>query len=788
MTDDVQAFAEGAAGADDPKYNAQECADVKAWQKRIDDSRRFDEAARKQYALNRRYAKGDAGAYKIKIPIASSYVDILNSLLYAKNPDLDVQPAEATTPPPMQDIIEMAREKIGADPETHQIMEQVGVAATQKATAAMNQALALAPSAAMDPLAKAKIAQASVDPNQQPEAIGEQAAQAWLNATIQEEAKKIMEPPRKRLNDAKQFSKTIQVVVARLWAKGALKPKTNQQLRSTLSVGPGWQKATWQERRGQDPVTLKAIQDAQDQLALLDAAQEQLAEGMVSDKDAKRAEIEQRIEGLTAKVEIILARGMAFDFVLAEDVQVAPGIALENYLDAPWIAHRVFMPTKSAKAKYPRIAEEIGKANVYHERKLQDPADRRDVGDAVTNIDAKEADSFVSGTTSNGSAKDDLSPHVCVWEVQSKSLGMAITLVEGVDKYAVAPYAPDPGTTRFYSLFLLAMLWVDGQRHPQSLIERSMSLLDEANRLHSNRAEHRKRCMPKTGFDSSGLEPEEARKIEKATTGEMVGIKPMVPGTKIADLLAPIQYPRIDEALYDDRVVMAKLEIIWAIQEALASSINVEKTATEAEIQQTGTNARTSQKRGVIDEMMDDMAQYTTEVALQKLTHDDVVKIAGPWAFWPEGLTVQDMDSLVTVKIKAGSSGKPNTSAQQQAWAAIFPLLKDTLLQIGQLRGSLPTDIADGLEELIAETVARAGEQFDPSRFIPAAPSNEPGSMPTQPGAQQQPGQPPPGQQPPQPGQPPSQGPQPIPQAPPPNQLPVPNNVHTPAQLNGAHA
>lgn len=774
-------FATAVASAEKPEYDPQECADVKVWIKRIEDARKFDETARKQYAINRRYARGDAGDFKVRIPIAPSYVDILNSLLYAKNPDLDVQPADATTPPPMQDIIEMAREIIGKDPATHQTMEQVGIAETQKATAAMNQAMQLAPSAALDPLAKAKIAQASVDPNQQPEALGEQAAQAWLNATIQQEAKKIMEPHRKRLSDAKQFAKTIQIAINRLWTKGRLKQQINQTLRSTLSVGPGWVKATWQERMGKDPITLKMIQDAQDQLALLESAQEELAEGEVANKDAARAEIEQRIQGLQSKVEIIIARGMAFDFVLAEDVQVAPGISLENYTDAPWIAHRVFMPRESAKAKYPRIEDDLGKASVYHEKKPMDPTENRQAGAADRNIDAKEADSFSAGTSGSASETAD---HVCVWEIQSKSTGMVVTVVEGVDRWAIEPYAPDPGTTRFYSLFLLALLWVDGERHPQSLIQRSMSLLDEINRLHSNRAEHRKRCIPKTGFDSSALEKEEAEKIAAAATGEMVPIKPMTPGTPVRDLFSPIAYPPIDEALYDDRSVMAKLEIIWAIQEALASSINVEKTATEAEIQQTGTNARTQQKRGVIDEMMDDIALYTTETAIQKLSHDDVVQIAGPWAFWPEGITPQDLDTLVTVQIKAGSSGKPNTSAQQQAWAAIFPLLKDTSLQIGQLRASTATDIADGLEELVVETVARTGERFDPSRFIPATPSNEPGAMPTQPTAQ-------PGQQP-NPGQlPPGQSgaaPTAVPQPPPPNQLPVPNNVHTPANLsNGAH-
>jgi hypothetical protein len=418
--------------------------------------------------------------------------------------------------------------------------------------------------------------------------------------------------------------------------------------------------------------------------------------------------------------------------VRAEDVQVAHGVPMENYLDAPWIAHRAYFSINEAKAKFPRIAEDLNKATVHVEKKPADPFETRHIG-PNTEITAAEADSHTSSgasVSSTGDTSAEAPLNVCVWEVWDKSKGMVITTVEGVDKYAIEPYAPDPGTTRFYSLFLLAMWWVDGERHPQSLIQRSMSLLDEVNRLHSGRALHRRRTLPKTAFDATNLEQSEAEKLAKAGTQEMVPLKPVVPGTPIANLLHVIEYAQVDEALYNDREVMAKLEIVWAIQEALASSINVQKTATEAEIQQTGTNARTEHKRAAIDAMMDELAEYTTEVALQKVSHQDAVQIAGPWAFWPEGMTLQDMSTLVTVQVKGGSTGKPNTSAQQQAWASIFPIVKQAIVEIGQLRQSTPTDIADGIEELVNETFARTGEPLDASRFIPSVPSNEPGSMP----------------------------------------------------------
>jgi hypothetical protein len=123
----VSDFQKGADASDDG-YDEQECADVKKWLKRIEEARKFDEGKRKQIAIDRRYADGDAGNFDVPVDLCGSYVDILKSILWARNPDLSIQPAESVNPPPMADVIEMARNKISMDPATHQMMEQFGMA------------------------------------------------------------------------------------------------------------------------------------------------------------------------------------------------------------------------------------------------------------------------------------------------------------------------------------------------------------------------------------------------------------------------------------------------------------------------------------------------------------------------------------------------------------------------------------------------------------------------------------------------------------------------------------
>jgi hypothetical protein len=693
--------------------------------------------------------------------------------LYSRDTELDVQPSPSTNPPPMAQIIEQARAEITTDPKTKAMMIQVGTQATIAAETAAQQSTLGGPQTLLDANGKQPVLPPAPVP---PEIQGEMAAQAWLQATIKNAAKQIMAPFRQRVSDSKQIGQTIEIVVSKQWGKAKLKKRMEPNVRSGLTCGIGWIKGTWQERSGNDPIAGNRDQDAQDAIAKLKVQQDALEAGDSPDPDALRASVEQKITGLEANVQIESAKGFAVDFVRAEDITLPNAVSdLSMYLDSPWIGHRIFIPVDDVLAACPDLtADDLTKAANYWPVKVRDPKDQLDVGAIdVVEIDAEEADQFRTDKT-NSKVEKDATPHVCLHEVWSKENNSVLAIIEGIDeKYARKPAPPNVGTTRFYSFFQLAFVWEDGERHPASLIDRSRSLLDEVSRLYSNRAVHRRRTIPRTVFDKGGLSPDDASAIATAVTQEMIGIEPTMPGTPVASLVQVLQYAKIDEALYNDEDTVKKIERVFGVQEALASSINVAKTATEAEIQQTGTNARTSHKRDAIDAMLSDLAQYTTEIVIQKMTHDDVVQVAGPFAMWPQGIDVQHLDLLVNITIKAGSSGKPDTSAQQQSWATVFPLLKQSIIDIGRLRQSDPSDISDCYEELLEETVNRTGEHLDVSRFIPPAPSQDPGAMPPPPGAV-----PPPGQ----PGASPGNGAAPMPsqQTPPVNNdvLPVPHNGH----------
>lgn len=701
MSDDLTDFQQGAddaTGGGDPAARAERAC-VRQWLERIKQARDFDKEARKQYARDRKYARGDDGKFEVSVPIAPAYIDVLNSFLFARQPDVSVEPSAATQPPPERDLQAKARQDVQA------AQAQQGQQIAAQAVPVIQQAAA---SGALPALAQ-----------QVPQVM--QALQQQMpdpEDAAQQQAQQLGAPYQQRRTDAKQFAQTLEIVIAGLWQQAKLKKQGKPLVRSALSVGVGWLKASWQERTGDsDPVLRNQFNDVQDNIRRLQALRAEISDGQVQDTDAKVAELQQTLQGLQAKVEQVIARGFAIDFVPAEDIQVATSVAsLTDYAQAPWIAHRTFMPVDEARASLPRIRDDIGRAQVYYARKPQDANTTNDVGQQAQ-VDAKDADAYTTGEDHGSDDKGN----VCLWEVWDKDTNTVVTVVEGVDRYAKDTYTPDPGTTRFYPFFLYAIGVVDGERHPRSLITRSAKLLDEYNRARSNWRTARTRAIPKTAFNATLLPAEEAQRLTGAGTQEMVPIALTDPEKKLSDALEEVTYAKIDPALYDTAPIRAEIETNWGVQEALSSSIHTAKTATEAEIQQTGTNSRTGFMRDDLDDMLGDLAQYTAEVAVQKLTPDDAVRMAGPWAFWPENMTVEDLSMLVEVDIRAGSTGKPNTSQKQQVWATVYPLLNASIDQIGALRSASPDDIAKCKAELMSETLARTGDRIDAERFLPEA-------------------------------------------------------------------
>ena len=615
---DITAGADGVP--DSPTTTTQETERVRKLLKEIDDARRFDDNARRDYAFCRRYARGDS-SFQVSVNLVGTYIDILVAFLYARDPDIDVLPAEA------------AGGSSGSD--------------------------------------------------------------------------------------VKIYSKTLQIALSDAWRIARVKRKAERWLRSSLTVGVGWLKAGWQEVYSTDPQITARHRDAQDNLARLRRLR---AEGQeFSEEELEQLELQaQALEaGLQdGRAERMVYRGMFVDFVPSQDIQVS--LDVQNIVDcegATWIAHRSFVPIEQARDKHTRVpAEDWKSAKLYNAIEPYDFREKGKTAEIDAGIDAAEADSHSTG---GGVGADSRGRFACIWEMWRADDNIVYTMAEGVGRFLDDPAVPNVATTRFYPFFPLALHEVEGERHPQSLVMRSYKLQDEYNRAGSGLMELRKNSKPKIGFDARLYNETEIKKVTDGTYGEFVPIKPANDQATVRDGFAEIPRPTIDAALFDRSEIRMELETIWGIQEALTGSIQVAKTATEAEIQQAGTNARTGAMRDRMEEQLTALAHYTAEILVQKYDAADARELAGERSIWIDEVDVNDLDLLVNVKIRAGSTGKPNVAAQREAWAAEAGVIEGTMEKVAALLNTPPDQLAECLWELAVETAERTGDTLDLDRFRP---------------------------------------------------------------------
>lgn len=711
---------------EDARRIAVEDREVKRWQRRIQVARKFDDPVRQQYAKDRRYARGDSG-YEVDANVVGTNIDILESFLYAKDPDFDVTPGPTVRPPSIESLREAVEEQLQQDPQFLAEVQRAGAQAVAVAVAAQ------------------------VPGQSALEQIGPMAEAMKADELIDKQVMAMRKAFAVKRREVKNFAETCEIVGARMWKDGQLKRRGRPLVRSGLTIGIGIIKASWQERTEPSPVTVAKINDLQDNLAALRAAKVKAAEGGFFDKviGAVRAwvqddeetilTIQDQIRALQNEPQPVVQRGFVIDNLAGEDFQIPPGFTMSNHLDAPWNAHRFWVLKEDAQAQYGLTDEEVAQCVKFRARRPQ-MVRNVTISTEATPISPKEADQFINAGSDDAGdwglepeefQSDAVTPApdnwLEGWEIWDRDANCVRTMITGLCRWAAPSWIPKP-TTRFYPFFLLPISDVDGQRHPQSLTTRSAKLVDEYNRIGSAEAEHRRRIIPKTGFNAGMIDSENVAKIEKGGIQEMVALKLTDPTAKVSDVLYPISYAAIDPALYNRGPIIQEINRIWGTQEALGGAINVDKTATEADIAQQGFQARSGSKRDQLDMLFNDLAEYTIETARAFVSTEDAQALAGPDAFWPPYEGAEDMVKMLLINVRAGSSGKPNTALERQSWATLLPMLQSSITQIAQLRGATPDAMADAMEQLLRITAERSGERIDIDQLIP-----QKGEAPAQP-------------------------------------------------------
>jgi len=508
-----------------------------------------------------------------------------------------------------------------------------------------------------------------------------------------------------------EFCKTLQSVLGRVFVKdGKLKKRAKSAIRSAMTTSTGWAKVSWQKDVRTDPLIDNRIGDTQDNLERIRFLIAEIKEDDDSrcELEAKQRELELQIQALEQQAEVSTVEGIVIDRVLTEDIFVLDDTIydFDQYDQAEAIAHRVWMTTEQYEQTFGKDVPKT--SNKY-------------------GSDKKE-----SSVNSNDEEKVVL---VAVFEVWNKSSNTVFTLCSGADEWARDPYVPQVLGKRFYPFFALAFNPVDGRVEPISDAEMLVELQDEYNTTRTNYAEHRKENLPVRVYRKAGdLTDRDISALSNRTANQWVGLEGD-PTQPIEKDIAILQNPPVDPNTYDVQPILRDAEMVLGAGDAAKGSINKAKTATEAEIMAQGLQSRVAERQDVVEDWIAEMAQFSAELCLQEMTLQQVQRIAGESAVWPQ-MNKEQIFDMVNIEIRAGSAGRPNKAKEREQWGQMLPQIQQSVTQIAQLREQGQNDMADSMMKLMEETLRRFDERIDIESFMP--PKKEEGEQPQIPPEMQQ--------------------------------------------------
>jgi hypothetical protein len=194
---------------------------------------------------------------------------------------------------------------------------------------------------------------------------------------------------------------------------------------------------------------------------------------------------------------------------------------------------------------------------------------------------------------------------------------------------------------------------------------------------------------------------------------------------ELRTLVVPVQYPMIDPGLYATDPIRIDIEKVSVAKDAMQAGVAVEKTATEAKIQDSGFGARIGARRECVESALTELAIYVAQIAVQVMDQADAMRWAGPEAVWTQ-VSVEEALTLFEVEIKAGSTGKPKANSDREAWATLLPLVQGMIGTIGAARQQGQEWAAQPLIALLEETFKRMDDPADVARFLPNPPPPQP--------------------------------------------------------------
>lgn len=491
----------------------------------------------------------------------------------------------------------------------------------------------------------------------------------------------------------KKFGQTAEVVVNRQLTDAHLKKRGKASVRAALTSKIGWLKVTYQRDIKEDPIIVSRINDTQENIRKIEALMCKCQdEDENEEHEVNKAELEILLQALEADVEVTHSEGLVLDRILSEDMLWDPSIPEFDLVTelSGWMAHGLWFNDDS-------FNETFG-------RKPGDKADTYSPKDLAKKDDQAEGKQYR------------------VWEIWDRVTNTVYTVCEGDLDFCREPYQVTNTGERWYPFFELALIPLDGAKLPMDGIELLEKLQDEYEETRDKFAKHREANVPHYICDADTGEETIKRKTV-AGVGEVVIIDAQ--GRPLREVFQKAESLSINAADYDTSPIRSDIEWMSGLGDSARGSVAKAKTLGEAQIMENAIAERSDDMTDQIEDWFTDIGKYVLEILLQELTLDQVIRIAGEDAEWPD-MPKEMIFDMVNVETRAGSSGKPNKAQEQESWVKFMPQLQKLIEGIASLREAGKDDIAQSMIMIARETIRRFDDRIDIEEFLPQDDEGQP--------------------------------------------------------------
>lgn len=509
--------------------------------------------------------------------------------------------------------------------------------------------------------------------------------------------------PPAEMGKVKKFAATAEKGIRKMLVEEAkLKKRAKANIRSTSVTSYGVLKMIYQREYRGDPIAVRRMEDAQDNLARIEALARDLKKAEDPTELAqKRDQLRANIKALESNNELKLFKGFTVDRVKSEDFLVLDDNVSEfdEYVDAAALGHAIWMTVADAKTLFerdPHGATRYGRPRPDSENKVDDtPAEEQ---------------------------------FICVVEIWDKKNGVVRTTAKGMSSWLREPYAPPHASQRWYPFFVLGFNVTEGDWRPISDVEMLIGLQEEYDRTRQNYADAREKATPVLIFRKSGeLVENDIQNITNRKNKDTIGVEGN-PNTPLTQDLMWFEGAKIDPQAYDVTMIRNDMDVVSGTSDAGRANLIAPKTATEAEIMNEAMQSRMGERRDTHEDLLSEMGESALEIMLRDMTKAEMQQVAGPDCEWPDTPAGAEVAfRQVSVKVRAGSSGKPNQQREREQWGQLLPQISDTMTKVAELRAQGNYDAAEALIALLRETLRRYDEHLDLDSIIPPTEKDETG-------------------------------------------------------------